>query len=156
MAPAHAGAFIGARPARRTPRPLTSGERLVTASLLLRIASVISLLFTAGHAMGGFKKWSPMGANDVLSVMESVHFDVMGAQRSYFDFFMGFGWSLSVAMLMQTVLLWQLASLARAGVADVRPMLGVIAAAMLANAVIAWQLIFIVPAVFFVVLFVLL
>jgi hypothetical protein len=126
---------------------------LVTASLLLRIASVISLLFTAGHTMGGFKKWSPMGANDVLGAMESVRFDVMGASRSYFDFFMGFGWSLSVAMLLHTVLLWQMASLARTNASQVRPMIAVFALATLASGIIAWRLIFLVPAIFSAVLF---
>jgi hypothetical protein len=125
----------------------------VTASLLLRIASAVSLLFTAGHTMGGIKKWSPMGANDVLSAMESVRFDVMGASRSYFDFFMGFGWSLSVAMLLQTVLLWQMASLARTNASQVRPMIAVFALATLASGIIAWRFIFLVPAIFSAVLF---
>ena len=35
-------------------------------SLLLRMASVVSLLVAAGHTMGGLKKWSPMGNNEVL------------------------------------------------------------------------------------------
>ena len=77
----------------------------MTTTLLLRIASVISLLFTAGHTLGGRKQWSPMGGNDVLRAMTDVRFDTMGVSRSYLDFFMGFGWSISVFMLMQTVLL---------------------------------------------------
>ena len=125
-------------------------------SLLLRAAAVVSLLFTAGHTMGGLKKWSPMGDNDVLKTMASVQFDTMGAHRSYFDFFMGFGWSISVAMLMQTVLLWQLASLARTHPAEVRGMVAVIAVAVLASGVIAWRFIFPVPALFSGVLFALL
>jgi hypothetical protein len=58
----------------------------MTATLLLRIASVISLLFTAGHTLGGLKKWSPMGDNEVLRAMTGVRFDTMGANRSYLDF----------------------------------------------------------------------
>jgi hypothetical protein len=82
-----------------------------------------------------------------------VRFDVMGASRSYFDFFMGFGWSLSVAMLLQTVLLWQMASLARTNAAQVRPMIAVFALATLASGIIAWRFIFLVPAIFSAVLF---
>jgi hypothetical protein len=115
---------------------------------LLRIASVISLLFTAGHTLGGLKKWSPMGENEVLKAMTTVRFETMGANRSYLDFFMGFGWSISVAMLLQTVLLWQMASLARTDVAHVRPMIAVFALATLASGVIAWRFIFPVPALF--------
>ena len=92
----------------------------MTTTLLLRIASVISLIFTAGHTMGGLRKWSPMGDNAVLKAMTDVRFDTMGANRSYLDFFMGFGWSLSVFMLMQTIVLWQLASLAQTDPARLR------------------------------------
>jgi len=120
----------------------------MTTTLFLRIASVISLVFTAGHSLGGLKKWSPMGDNEVLRAMTAVHFDTMGTNRSYLDFFMGFGWSISVAMLMQTVLLWQMASLARTDAARVRPMIAVVALATLASSVIAWRFIFPVPALF--------
>jgi hypothetical protein len=120
----------------------------VTPTLLLRIASVISLIFTAGHTMGGLRRWSPMGDNAVLKAMTDVRFDIMGANRSYLDFFMGFGWSLSVFMLMQTVLLWQLAAMARTDPARIRPMIAVIALATVASGVIAWRFIFPVPAVF--------
>jgi hypothetical protein len=120
----------------------------VTTTLLLRIASVISLLFTAGHTMGGLRKWSPMGDNAVLKAMTDVRFDTMGANRSYLDFFMGFGWSISVFMLMQTILLWQLASLARTDPARLRSTIAVIAIATVASGVIAWRFIFPVPALF--------
>jgi hypothetical protein len=120
----------------------------VTTTLLLRIGSVISLIFTAGHTMGGLRRWSPMGDNAVLEAMTDVRFDTMGANRSYLDFFMGFGWSISVFMLMQTILLWQLASLARTDPARLRPMIAVIALATVAAGVIAWRFIFPVPAVF--------
>jgi hypothetical protein len=120
----------------------------MTTSLLLRIASVISLVFTAGHTLGGVQKWSPMGENEVLKAMSIVRFDTMGANRSYLDFFMGFGWSISVLMLLETVLLWQLASLARSDPAQVRPMIAAFALATLATGAIAWRFIFPIPALF--------
>jgi hypothetical protein len=120
----------------------------MTTTLLLRIASVISLVFTAGHTLGGLQKWSPMGENDVLKTMTAVHFETMGANRSYLDFFMGFGWSISVAMLLETVLLWQLASLAQPDPARVRPAIAAFVLATLASGVIAWRFIFPVPALF--------
>ena len=120
----------------------------MTTKLLLRSASVISLIFAAGHTLGGLQKWSPMGENDVLRAMTMVHFDTMGVNRSYLDFFMGFGWTISVFMLLQTVLLWQLASLARAEPGRVRPMIAVFAMAALAIGIIAWRFIFPIPAMF--------
>jgi hypothetical protein len=89
-----------------------------------------------------------MGENEVLNAMTDVRFDTMGANRSYLDFFMGFGWSISVAMVLQTVLLWQLASLARSDAARVRPMIAAFALATLASGVIAWRFIFPIPALF--------
>ncbi|HEX9484149.1 MAG TPA: hypothetical protein VF929_06190 [Gemmatimonadaceae bacterium] len=122
-------------------------------TLFLRIASAISLLFTLGHTMGGMKRWSPMGENEVLRQMTDVHFDTMGVSRSYLDFFMGFGWSLSAAMFMQTVLLWQLAAQARTNVVSVRPMIAVFALNTLVGGIISWRFLFPVPAMFSGILF---
>ena len=98
--------------------------------------------------MGGLSKWSPMGDNDVLRAMTTVRFEAMGATRSYLDFFMGFGWLISVAMLLQTALLWQMASLARSDASKIRPMIAMFALATLASGLIAWRYIFLVPTIF--------
>jgi hypothetical protein len=89
-----------------------------------------------------------MGENEVLKAMTSVRFDTMGANRSYLDFYMGFGWSLSVALLLQSVLLWQIAALARSGAMQVKPIIATFALATLASGIIAWLFIFPVPALF--------
>ena len=120
----------------------------MTTTLFLRIAAAISLIFTLGHTAGGRRQWSPMGDNEVLRAMTAVRFDTMGVNRSYLDFYMGFGWFIAAAMLMQSVLLWQLASLARNTPASVRPMIAVIALAAVASGVIAWRFIFPVPVFF--------
>jgi hypothetical protein len=124
----------------------------MSATLLLRIASVISFLFTAGHTLGGRKEWSPMGDNEVLRAMKAVRFETMGASRTYYDFFMGFGHSLSVAMLLQSVLLWQLATIAKADTVSVRPMIGAFVVASGLGALVAWRFIFPLPAAFSLVL----
>ena len=128
----------------------------MNATVLLRVAATISLLFTAGHSTGGLQKWSPMGENAVLKAMTDVRFDTMGANRSYLDLFMGFGWSVSAAMLLQSVLLWQLATLARKDAASVRPMIAAFALAQLASGIITWCFIFPLPALFSAVLLVVL
>lgn len=138
--------------ARSTKSDDTIVQINMTATVLLRIAAIISLLFTAGHTMGGLKKWSPMGENAVLRAMTDVRFEAMGANRSYLDFFMGFGWSISVAMLLQSILLWQMATLARKDAASVRSMIAVFVCAQLASGIIAWRFIFPVPALFSVLL----
>ncbi|HEX5184161.1 MAG TPA: hypothetical protein VFW19_13570 [Allosphingosinicella sp.] len=120
----------------------------MTAKLMLRIASFISLLFALGHSLGGLNKWSPTGDNPVLKAMTDVPFTIMGVRRTYLDLYLGLGWTLSVFMLLQTILLWQMASLAEADAARVRPMIAAFALATLAGGVLASVLIFPVPALF--------
>jgi len=120
----------------------------MTTTLTLRIASIISLLFTAGHSAGGLQKWSPTEDNAVLKAMTDVHFPAMGVSRSYLDLYLGMGWTISVFMLLQTVLLWQMASLARTDAARLRGMIAAFALAALASGIIAWRLILPVPALF--------
>lgn len=120
----------------------------MTTTAWLKVSSIVALLFAAGHTLGGLKQWSPMGDNPVLQAMKATRFDTMGTNRSYFDFYMGFGYSLSVTQVMLAILLWQLAGLARSNAAGVRPMIAVIALAILAGGVIAWRFIFPVPALF--------
>jgi len=124
----------------------------MTTTLWLRISSIVTLLFAAGHAMGGIRSWSPMGDNPVLQSMRTVRFETMGANRTYFDFFMGFGHTLTVMLAMQAVLLWQLAALSRTNAGRVRPLIAVIGLATAAVGMIAWRFIFPVPAVFSLVL----
>jgi len=120
--------------------------------ILLRTAAVTELLFAPGHLSGGLKQWSPMGGNPVLDEMTSVRFDVMGASRSYLDFYMGFGWSLGVLMLMQAVLLWQLGSMVRTNARQTQAMLAVITIANLVSALLTLDFFFLVPALFSLVL----
>ena len=120
----------------------------MSTSLMLRIASIISLLFAIGHSLGGLSHWSPVDDNPVVRAMTDTHFPVMGVSRSYLDLYLGFGWSISVFMLVQAVLLWQLASFARTDAARVRPMIAAFAVASLASTLVAWFFIFLVPVLF--------
>jgi hypothetical protein len=61
------------------------------ASVLYRIASVLLVLFAAGHTFE-FRQNNPeWGADAVLGLMRSVHFDAQGFTRTYWDFFSAFG-----------------------------------------------------------------
>ncbi|WP_295636092.1 hypothetical protein [Novosphingobium sp.] len=120
----------------------------MTPKLLLRIASVISCVFALGHSLGGLSQWSPMGGNAVLANMGAVRFLVMGVRRSYLDFFMGFGWSLSIGMLLQAVLLWQIATVAERDAALVRPMIAAFVLSGVASVGIAARWLFPMPALF--------
>ena len=89
-----------------------------------------------------------MGQNDVLDSMTNTRFQTMGVERTYLDFFLGFGWSIGVAMLLQAVLMWQMASIARTSPGLVRPMIAAFVLATLISGLIAWRFIFPIPALF--------
>ncbi len=121
-------------------------------TLFLRIASIISLLFAAGHILGGMQSWSPPGETEVLRAMRTFRFDAEGSSRTYLDFYLGFGHMISVYLLLQAALLWQLAAIARADALRVRPSIASFFLASVASAFLSWKFIFAVPVVFSVVL----
>jgi len=120
----------------------------MNAVLWLRVASIVSLLFAAGHTLGGRQDWSPIGQTEVLASMRTVRFDVYGVSRSYLDFYRGFGYSLSVFLLLQALVLWQLVPIVKTSPATVRPILASFAVASAAGGIITWIYIFPIPAVF--------
>jgi hypothetical protein len=123
----------------------------MTASHWLRAAAVIMALFAAGHTMGGQSAWSPLGETPVLEQMRTFRFDAMGTSRSYLEFYLGFGYSITVMQLAQAVLLWQLAAVAREDAARARPLIGTFLIAAIASTIVTWRYIFIVPVIFSVV-----
>jgi hypothetical protein len=83
----------------------------VKASVWYRIAAVLLVLFALGHTVG-FRQNNPeWGVGAVLSAMQSVHVNVQGFNRTYWDFFSAFGYFFSVFLLFSAVLAWQLGGL---------------------------------------------
>jgi hypothetical protein len=122
-------------------------EESMKTRLSLRIASIVMFLFAAGHSLGGSSSWSPAGETDVLRAMRSVSFTTAGVSRTYLDFYTGFGWTLSIFMLLQAVLLWQIAAMAGTDPSRTRPMIAAFFVATCASAVVSWKLIIPVPVI---------
>jgi hypothetical protein len=117
-------------------------------TLFLRVAAVLSLLHCIGHTIGGvFSVDAPAGTKEgaVVAAMKSNQFDVMGATRSYWDFFIGYGLTISVSELLQAVVFWQLASLAKTDPRRMRPIIAVFLVANLGFTILAWKYFFIPP-----------
>jgi hypothetical protein len=121
-------------------------------SIVLRITSLITLTFAAGHSLGGLESWSPVGETEVLKAMKSFHFHTEGVSRTYFDFYLGFGSILSVYLFLQAVLLWQLAALAKTEALRNRPLIVSFFMASVVSAGLSWNFLFAVPAVSFVII----
>src|ERR1700757_5248220 len=81
------------------------------AALFYRIAAVLLLLFAIGHTLG-FRQSDPKwGVDALLASMRSVHFDVQGFNRTYWDLFLAAGFSIGVFYLFAAILAWQLGGL---------------------------------------------
>jgi hypothetical protein len=83
------------------------------AAVLFKIASVLLLLFAAGHTFG-FLSFKPPSVESraVYESMNNVHFQVRGSSFSYGGFYRGFGLSITVNMLFLAFLFWYLGALA--------------------------------------------
>jgi hypothetical protein len=120
-------------------------------TILLRIASVVFALYTAGHTYGAMIKDPSTGGPAkqlVLSAMRSYHENLGGASRSYWDFYKGFGWFVSCALLLLAVLCWQLSALARTQPAIARPLILTLFVISIPMTVLAYTNFFAAPAAF--------
>jgi hypothetical protein len=118
------------------------------ASLLYRIASVLLLLFAAGHTLG-FRQVDPRwGVDALIESMKATHFQIQGMSVTYWGFFTGFGLFVSVFLVFAAVLAWQLGGMPR----DVLRAMPLIrwgfALCFVALTYLNWQYFFIVPLAF--------
>ncbi len=114
----------------------------------IRLAAALALVFAIGHTLGGLQSWSPIGPTAVLSSMQTFRFDVSGVTRSYADFYRGFGFLLSVFLVTEAVLLWQLGNLARADRASAKPFAWIFFLSSLPIGVLTWVFLFPMPVYF--------
>jgi hypothetical protein len=122
-------------------------------SILYRIASVLLLLFAAGHTFGfrsGDPKWK---AESLIASMQSLHFDAMGSDRTYWDFFVGFGLFATVFLVFAAVLAWQLGGLPAPTLAAMRGIAWTFALSFAAVAILMFRYFFIIPIVSSVLIF---
>ena len=116
--------------------------------VLYRIASVLLLLFAAGHTFG-FRQNNPeWRADAVIGLMRTVHFDAQGFTRTYWDFFSAFGLLFTVFLLFAAVLAWLLAGLPAETLARVRSIAWALAICFVAVTALSWRYAFTTPLVF--------
>src|SRR6516162_8005494 len=114
----------------------------------LRSAAILTLLYCAGHTIG--MPWTPYRdaeATSVLEAMKSHSFEAEGFKGTYWDLYFGFGLVISVYLLAQAAVLWQVASLAKTDAIRVRPIVVSFLIAFIINAGLSWKYFFIVPVV---------
>lgn len=116
------------------------GRILLTPTIFLRIASVLTLIHCIGHTRSVFR--GPLhGAEEiaVIDTMKTHSFDFSGFQRNYWDFHLGFAWFLTAILVFQVPLFWYLASAVKASSLAVRPILALFSMNFLAMAIVSWK-----------------
>src|SRR5690348_18283480 len=118
------------------------------ASMFYRIAAVLLLLFAVGHTLG-FRQSDPTWGVDTLLVsMRSIHFDVQGFHRTYWDLFVAAGFSVGVFYLFAAILAWQLAGLPAETLVRMRGTAWAFSLCFLGITVVSWRYLFALPIVF--------
>lgn len=118
------------------------------ASLLYRIASVLLVLFAAGHTLGFRMNDPKLGAGPVIASLHTLHFQIQGFSRTFWDFYVGFGLFVSVFLVFAASVAWQLGSLQPEPLAIVHGIRWGLAICFAVETVLTWKFFFIVPIVF--------
>ena len=121
-------------------------------SLPYRIAAVLILLFAVGHTIGFLQHDPKWGVEALLASMRTIHFDIQGFSRTYWDFFVGFGLFVTVFLLFAAVLAWQLGGLPAETLARIRGIAWASAVCFAAVAFLSWRYFFLIPLVFSIVI----
>jgi hypothetical protein len=118
------------------------------AFIFYRVAAVLLLLFAAGHTLG-FRQSDPKwGVDALLGSMRSIHFEVQGFNRTYWDLFVAAGLSVGVFYLFAAILAWQLGGLPTETLAPMRGIAWAFALCFAAITVVSWAYLFTLPVVF--------
>jgi hypothetical protein len=121
-------------------------------ALFYRIASVLLLIFAALHTFG-FRQVDPAwGVDSVVGLMRSVHFDILGSSRTYWQLFSGFGLLFSVFLVFTAVLAWQLGALPYQTFALMRGTAWALVICFVAVTIVCFRYAFIIPTAFSIVI----
>jgi hypothetical protein len=129
----------------------------LSTSLFFRAAAVVSLLYGLGHMSG--IPWTPStdaAPSAVVEQMRAVSFVAEGANRTYWDFYFGFGLIIGAFLVFQAVSLWFLAAVARRDARLTAPLAASFLVGSLVNAAFGIRYFFALPPIFAVVIAVLL
>ena len=92
--------------------------------LFLRIASGLTFIHAVLHTVGGVFGKTPAGPAAVaVEAMKANQFLLMGNMRSLWDFYRGLGLGATIFLTADSVLMLQMAALAKADARRLRPMM---------------------------------
>jgi len=122
------------------------------AALLYRIAAILLILFAIGHTLG-FRRVDPRwGMDAIIGTLRSTQFKVDGFSRTYWDFFTGFGFLVTVLLLFAALVTWQIAGLPKASLSAMPLITWGLAICFVIVTFLSWRYFFLVPTLFSVVI----
>jgi hypothetical protein len=116
----------------------------------LRLTTVLLLLYCLGHTLGALVS-APrfgLGSDAVIAAMESVHFKADGSDCTWFGFYLGFGYNVSIFFLFSAVLTWFLGGMSLADQQRWAPITWALFVAYAASIALAVRYFFVEPIVF--------
>ncbi len=114
----------------------------------LRIAAVLQALGTVGHNLATLNPPSRGPQEQAMfNAMQAFRCDVMGSNRSHWDFYRGYEFSITVSFLLLVVLIWQLSNLSRTEPRQALPLVVTILVGQILMAVVSWTYFFAGPGV---------
>ncbi len=118
-------------------------------TIWLRVASILTLVHAVLHTVGGVFGKPTYGSEQiaVIETMKAHQFLVMGSPRTYWDFHFGYGLFLSICLLVEAVLFWQLGEIAKSQPKLIRPILAAFILAFCGTAIVAGRYFFVAPAI---------
>ena len=115
------------------------------AAPFFRAAAVLPLLFAVLHTLG-FRESDPTWkVAAVLGAMRSVHFHVLGFDRTYWDLFTAAGFSVGILYLFAAIVAWQLGSLPAPALAVMRGTAWALALCFAGITAVSWRYLFAPP-----------
>lgn len=119
----------------------------MTASRWMKTASFFLFVIFVGHTIGTLFPISfGLAGDTVLAGMKSFRFDMMGGERSYWHFYFGANICLSLFLLLEALLIWNLSKWTEKEPLAMKSVLLLFLSGNLALAILSQIYFFIVPA----------
>lgn len=120
----------------------------MSASLLYRIASVLLVLFGLGHQFG-FRHVDPRwGVDSAIGTLKATRFQIQGMTRTYWGFFSGFGFFVTVLLCFAAILAFALGGLPAETLRSFGLVTWTFALSFVVITLLTWRYFFIAPLVF--------
>jgi hypothetical protein len=115
-----------------------------------RLAAYCLVFYALGHTLGAVVATPSFGleSDRVVSMMKSVHLEAQGANCTWYGFYRGFGWLVSVFFILSAVVAWDLGGRTMRERAALGPISFSMFLSHAAGSLIAWAYFFPTPRVF--------